>query len=51
VQSSTGCLIVHLAAESHLDRSIEGAAPFVIANVVGTQVILDAKLRSGVASY
>jgi dTDP-glucose 4,6-dehydratase len=34
--------IVHFAAESHVDRSIESAADFVRANVVGTQVLLDA---------
>ncbi|GAA3511654.1 dTDP-glucose 4,6-dehydratase [Actinocatenispora rupis] len=37
--------IVHLAAESHVDRSIAAAAPFVSTNVLGTQVILDAALR------
>ena len=34
--------IVHFAAESHVDRSILGSGPFVRANVVGTQVLLDA---------
>lgn len=33
--------IVHFAAESHVDRSILGAAVFVTTNVVGTQVLLD----------
>ena len=33
--------IVHFAAESHVDRSILGSGPFVQANVVGTQVLLD----------
>jgi dTDP-glucose 4,6-dehydratase len=37
--------VVHFAAESHVDRSIEGAAPFVITNVLGTQTLLDAALR------
>jgi dTDP-glucose 4,6-dehydratase len=37
--------IVHFAAESHVDRSIEGAAQFVITNVLGTQTLLDAALR------
>ncbi|WP_422733506.1 dTDP-glucose 4,6-dehydratase [Micromonospora sp. WMMD558] len=40
-------VIVHLAAESHVDRSITGAAPFVTTNVVGTQTLLDAALRHG----
>lgn len=34
--------VVHFAAESHVDRSIESAADFVRTNVVGTQVLLDA---------
>lgn len=34
--------VVHFAAESHVDRSITGAADFVSTNVVGTQVLLDA---------
>jgi dTDP-glucose 4,6-dehydratase len=33
--------IVHLAAESHVDRSIEDAAAFLRTNVTGTQVLLD----------
>ena len=37
--------IVHLAAESHVDRSIDRPAQFVETNVVGTQVLLDASLR------
>ena len=38
-------VIVHFAAESHVDRSIHSAAPFVRTNVVGTQTLLDAALR------
>ncbi|MGW0732710.1 dTDP-glucose 4,6-dehydratase [Streptomyces sp. NPDC002851] len=37
--------VVHLAAESHVDRSIEDAALFVRTNVLGTQTVLDAALR------
>ncbi len=37
--------IVHLAAESHVDRSIDGPARFVQTNVVGTQTLLDAALQ------
>jgi len=36
--------VVHLAAESHVDRSIDRPAKFVETNVVGTQVLLDAAL-------
>jgi len=34
--------VAHLAAESHVDRSIAGAAPFVHTNVVGTFTMLEA---------
>jgi dTDP-glucose 4,6-dehydratase len=37
--------IVHLAAESHVDRSIDGPAEFVHTNVVGTFEMLDATLE------
>ncbi|WP_420427120.1 dTDP-glucose 4,6-dehydratase [Algiphilus sp.] len=37
--------VMHLAAESHVDRSIDDARPFVETNVLGTQVMLDAALR------
>ena len=36
--------VVHLAAESHVDRSISGPADFVTTNVVGTFTMLDAAL-------
>lgn len=35
-------LVMHLAAESHVDRSIESATEFVRTNVLGTQVLLNA---------
>lgn len=35
-------LVVHLAAESHVDRSITGPSAFVETNVLGTQALLDA---------
>src|SRR3989344_2856143 len=38
-------VIVNFAAESHVDRSILEPAPFVMTNVVGTQVLLDASLK------
>ncbi len=34
-------VVIHWAAESHVDRSIEDASPFFETNVKGTQVILD----------
>ena len=38
--------VVHFAAESHVDRSIEGPSVFVRTNVVGTQVLLDAAMKA-----
>lgn len=43
--------VLHLAAESHVDRSIQDASAFVRTNVVGTQVLLDAARRKGVAKF
>ncbi|MDO8581644.1 MAG: dTDP-glucose 4,6-dehydratase [bacterium] len=43
--------VVHFAAESHVDRSIMDAAPFVMTNVVGTQVLLDAAMRHHVTRF
>jgi dTDP-glucose 4,6-dehydratase len=37
--------VMHLAAESHVDRSIDGPAAFVETNVVGTFRLLDAALQ------
>ncbi len=44
-------VVVHFAAESHVDRSIAGSGPFVVTNVLGTQVLLDAALRAGVGRF
>jgi len=35
-------VVMHLAAESHVDRSIDGPAEFIQTNVVGTSVLLEA---------
>lgn len=43
--------IIHMAAESHVDRSIESAAPFVRTNVLGTQTLLAAALEAGVGRF
>jgi dTDP-glucose 4,6-dehydratase len=37
--------VLHLAAESHVDRSIDGPAAFVRTNVVGTSTVLQEALR------
>src|SRR5580765_4656548 len=44
-------LVVHFAAESHVDRSIADRSIFVRTNVVGTQVLLDAALRHNVSRF
>jgi dTDP-glucose 4,6-dehydratase len=36
--------VMHLAAESHVDRSIEGPADFINTNVIGTYILLEAAL-------
>ena len=44
-------LVVHFAAESHVDRSIAGSAEFVLTNVVGTQTLLQGALDAGVGRF
>ncbi|WFE28561.1 dTDP-glucose 4,6-dehydratase [Solwaraspora sp. WMMD791] len=44
-------MVVHFAAESHVDRSISGAAEFVTTNVLGTQTLLDAAMRHRVGRF
>ena len=41
-------VVVHWAAESHVDRSILDATPFIETNVKGTQVLLDVAKETGV---
>lgn len=43
--------VIHLAAESHVDRSIAGGLPFVKTNVLGTQVLLEAARRHHVGRF
>jgi dTDP-glucose 4,6-dehydratase len=43
--------VAHLAAESHVDRSILGATVFVHTNVVGTQILLDVAKEAGVERF
>jgi dTDP-glucose 4,6-dehydratase len=43
--------VVHFAAESHVDRSIEDPATFLRTNVLGTQVMLDAAKRHCVNKF
>src|ERR1035437_2781499 len=43
--------VAHFAAESHVDRSILKPSDFVVTNVVGTQVLLDAALKQRVKHF
>lgn len=44
-------LVFHLAAESHVDRSIHSASEFVHTNVVGTQNLLNSTLATRVKRF
>lgn len=44
-------LVVHFAAETHVDRSIKDPAAFVVTNVLGTQILLDAARDFGVKRF
>ncbi len=44
-------IVVHFAAESHVDRSIKEPAAFVETNVVGTQVLLDGAVKHGIKRF
>ena len=44
-------VVLNLAAESHVDRSILSDAPFVRTNVMGTQTLLAAALEIGVRRF
>ncbi len=41
-------VVVNFAAESHVDRSIFGAAEFVVTNVLGAQTLFDGCVKAGV---
>ena len=43
--------IVHFAAETHVDRSLMGAAEFLTTNVLGTHTLLDAAVHYGVTRF
>jgi dTDP-glucose 4,6-dehydratase len=44
-------VVVHFAAESHVDRSIVSGSEFVSTNVLGTQQMLEASLRHEVSTF
>jgi dTDP-glucose 4,6-dehydratase len=43
--------VIHWAAESHVDRSIADATPFLDTNVKGTQILLDMSKKYGVEKF
>ncbi|GII90689.1 dTDP-glucose 4,6-dehydratase [Sinosporangium siamense] len=44
-------LVLHFAAETHVDRSINSGVDFVRTNVVGTQTLLESARRGGVGKF
>ena len=44
-------VVVNFAAESHVDRSINGARDFIVTNVLGTQTLLDEVKASEIQTY
>ena len=46
-----GDVVVHFAAESHVDRSIMNASDFVRTNVMGTQVLLETSRMCGITRF
>ena len=44
-------IVVHFAAESHVDRSISDPSVFLKTNVIGTQVLLEASLKNKIKRF
>lgn len=44
-------VIIHFAAESHVDRSISGPAEFIQSNIVGTFNLLEAAKQTGISKF
>ncbi len=44
-------IVVHFAAESHVDRSIQDPAPFIKTNIEGTYVLLEAALKNKIKKF
>jgi dTDP-glucose 4,6-dehydratase len=44
-------IVVHFAAESHVDRSISGSAEFIRTNVLGTHSMLQAALNASIKQF
>ena len=44
-------IVVHFAAETHVDRSIQDASPFIETNIKGTQILLDTARRYKIEKF
>ena len=44
-------VVINFAAESHVDRSIDNPEIFLMTNIMGTQVLMDASVKYGVKRY
>ncbi len=44
-------IVVHFAAESHVDRSIKKPSDFVVTNVLGTQILLNAAVSQNIKRF
>ncbi len=44
-------IVVHFAAESHVDRSISDATPFIETNIKGTQILMDASRKHKIHKF
>ncbi|MDO8451495.1 MAG: dTDP-glucose 4,6-dehydratase [bacterium] len=44
-------VVVHFAAESHVDRSIREPAPFISTNILGTYVLLEASTKAHISRF
>ncbi|OPX84725.1 MAG: dTDP-glucose 4,6-dehydratase [Pelotomaculum sp. PtaB.Bin104] len=43
--------VINFAAESHVDRSIQDASPFISTNIAGTHVLLEAAKKHGLQKF
>lgn len=43
--------IINFAAETHVDRSISAASPFIETNILGTHILLEASLKNNLQRY
>lgn len=44
-------IVINFAAESHVDRSIKDPGVFLMTNIIGTQILMDASLKYKVSRY